>query len=145
MKYVRFCVSVAGALLSGLMATSCIMGVFFSEDPYEPISGAILLLPCFVWLLAEVRAATSARPAVDCRLGRFYLVLGALALIAFGQVCVESLFYKRVLPDVSLLAATFIVAACFIAAGAVRIAWASSETSRSATRHAEPGVGADSR
>ena len=145
MKYVRFCVAVAGALFSGLMATSCIMGVAFSEDPYEPISGAILLLPCFVWLFAEVRAATSARPSVERRLGTLYLILGALLLLAFGSACVESLFYKRVLPDVSLLAATIIVPAGFIAAGAVRIAWASSESSRSATRHIEPGVGADSR
>ena len=145
LKYIRLCVSVAGALLSGLMATSCIMGVFVSEDPYEPVSGAILILPCLLWLWAEVRAVTSASPSVDRRLGKLYLVLGTLAFLAFGKVCVESLFVKGSLPDVSLLAATFLVAACFIAAGAVRIAWASSETSRSATRHAEPGVGADSR
>jgi uncharacterized membrane protein HdeD (DUF308 family) len=145
LKYIRLCVSVAGALLSGLMATSCIMGVFVSEDPYEPVSGAIMILPCLLWLWAEVRAVTSVSRSVDRRLGKFYLVLGLLAFLTFGQVCVESLFVKRSLPDVSLLAATFLVAACFIAAGAVRIAWARSEISQSGTRHIEPGVGADLR
>ena len=145
LKYIRLCVSVAGLLLSGLMATSCIMGVFVSEDPYEPVSGTILILPCLLWLWAEVRAVTSASPLVDRRLGKFYLVLGTLAFLAFGQVCFESLFVRRSLPDVSLLAASFLVAACFIAAGAVRIAWARNEISRSGTRHIEPGVGADSR
>ena len=145
LMYIRLCVSIAGALLSGLMATSCILGVFVSEDPHDLVGGTIMLLPCFVWLWAEVRAATSARPSVDRRLGKFYLVLAALALVVFGQVCFESLFVKRSLPDISLLAATVLVAACFIAAGAVRIAWARSEMSPSATRHIEPGVGADSR
>ena len=145
LKQIRLCVSVLGALLSGLMATSCIMGVFFSEDPYEPVSGAIMILPCLIWLWAEVRALTSACPSVERRLGKFYLVVGALAFMVFGQVCFESLFVKRSLPDFSVVAATFLVAVCFIAAGAVRIAWSRSEICWSAIRHIEQSLAAESR